>query len=374
MSDESVPVTRKITAGAGLSGGGSLNVDRTISLTKVTPAGSGPIAVADAYGRVVSFKDLTKEDIEKALGRPVITSGGVVNVDEGKVLSAKNTMTLDGDPEAFITFQGTDTYVGRETTDTFKNKTFDTKDDVNVFLLNGTKLTDTTGKGKVVLDTGAELVKPKLGDAKADTINGLTISRTTGTLTMVDSTLIVHNSIALSGRDKSALNIGDGGKLGAAAFKDIGTFGEKIPLLSGKNQWAEIQSMPKIVLNEPLDVENGGTGDKGTSWVSYQPMVTARLGEIGSYTALGRYKIIGKTAFIWVKVVIVDSRSANGGLSITLPPDLVTATETGISGRDSTGRMVQAFGDAKVDHFVTLLYDGSHPEKDFVLNGVVEIL
>lgn len=44
-------------------------------------------------------------------------------VTSGKKLSVSNTLTLAGTDSATITFQGTDTYVGRATTDTLTNKT-----------------------------------------------------------------------------------------------------------------------------------------------------------------------------------------------------------------------------------------------------------
>lgn len=52
------------------------------------------------------------------------TSGtGTLTLGAGKTLTASNTLTMAGTDGTTLTFQGTDTYVGRSTTDTLSNKT-----------------------------------------------------------------------------------------------------------------------------------------------------------------------------------------------------------------------------------------------------------
>lgn len=60
-----------------------------------------------------------------------------------------NTLTL---PSSY-----NDTLVGKATTDTFTNKTFDTADTGNVFKVNGTSITDKTGSGSVVLNASPSI-------------------------------------------------------------------------------------------------------------------------------------------------------------------------------------------------------------------------
>jgi hypothetical protein len=58
-----------------------------------------------------------------------------------------------------------------------------------------------------------------LGNITPTTIDGLTISTTTGTFTLANAkTFTVNNTLALSGIDASTLNIGSGGTLGTAAY------------------------------------------------------------------------------------------------------------------------------------------------------------
>lgn len=87
---------------------------------------------------------------------------------------------------------GNDTLVGRATTDTFTNKTYDTAGTGNSFSINGLAATANTGTGAVVRATSPTLATPILGVATATSINGLTITTSTGTLT-------IPNGVVLTG-------------------------------------------------------------------------------------------------------------------------------------------------------------------------------
>lgn len=56
-------------------------------------------------------------------GLTISSSTGTLTISNGKVVTVSNTLTLAGTDSTTITFQGTDTYVGRTTTDTLTNKT-----------------------------------------------------------------------------------------------------------------------------------------------------------------------------------------------------------------------------------------------------------
>lgn len=55
-------------------------------------------------------------------GVTITASSGTLSITNTKTLSVSNTLTLAGTDSTTITFQGTDTYVGRTTTDTLTNK------------------------------------------------------------------------------------------------------------------------------------------------------------------------------------------------------------------------------------------------------------
>jgi hypothetical protein len=100
----------------------------------------------------------------------------------------------------------TDTLVGKATTDTFTNKTFDTAATGNSFSINGVAATANTGTGAVVRATSPTLVTPALGVATVTTINGVTINSSTGTLSLASGkTLTVSNTLTLAGVDSTTI-------------------------------------------------------------------------------------------------------------------------------------------------------------------------
>jgi hypothetical protein len=81
-------------------------------------------------------------------------------------------------------------------------------------------------------------IAPVLGAATATSINGLTITSTTGTFTLTNGkTLSVSNTLTLAGTDGSALNIGTGGTLGTAAFQNVGAFVQVAGLGTNVSNW-----------------------------------------------------------------------------------------------------------------------------------------
>jgi hypothetical protein len=78
--------------------------------------------------------------------------------------------------------------------------------------IEGITSTGATGTGKFVFDGSPTLVTPNIGAATATSINGLTISTSTGTLTIANSKIVtVNNTLTFTGTDTSSVDFGVGG-------------------------------------------------------------------------------------------------------------------------------------------------------------------
>jgi len=152
----------------------------TLTLLGNTSTGSGNVVLDTSPTLTTPTLGVaTATSINKmAITAPATSS--TLAVANGKTFTASNTLTLAGTDSTTITFQGTDTYVGRTTTDTLTNKTL----------------------------TSPTLTTPTLGVATATSINKMAITApaTSSTLAVADGkTFTASNTLTLAGTDSTTI-------------------------------------------------------------------------------------------------------------------------------------------------------------------------
>lgn len=152
------------------------------------------------------------------------TSGAYATTLQAGTLGANNTLTLP---------TGADTLVGKATTDTLTNKTFDTAGSGNVLKINGAQVSAVTGTGSAVLNTSPSFS----GTAYIGTIS----SDSSSNLYLTSSAS--HDAKFLSGTGGTTF-IGGNGSSGTLVLDPANTFrpgfAGGVQLGSSTNPWSNL--------------------------------------------------------------------------------------------------------------------------------------
>jgi hypothetical protein len=137
----------------------------------------------------------------------------------------------------------TDTFVGRATTDTLTNKTYDTAGTGNSFKINGTAVTAVTGTGSVVLGSSPTVTTPAI-TTSATVTNGLA-ANTSG-----DGLVLQNTGAASSGNQEFSPRLrltGAGWKTNATAASQVMDFTlETVPVQGAANPTAQMDVKAQI--------------------------------------------------------------------------------------------------------------------------------
>lgn len=136
----------------------------------------------------------------------------------GKTLTLNNSLTLAGTDSTTLTFQGSDTYVGRATTDTLTNKTLAASSNI----ISGLANANLNGAAGI---TNANLANPALTISTTSPLNGGGLVSLGNTLSLACPTCLISGDNLLTLAASSGLNssISQGGTLTLAAGLNITT-------------------------------------------------------------------------------------------------------------------------------------------------------
>ena len=227
----SISTTLTLNAGGSTTASVALGTDNltfsstsgiTTTISKATNTATLTIGIDSTVVTLTGTQTLTNKTLTSPTinGATIGSAGATFNGSTSGTITVAaaavagtNTLTL---PAA------TDTLVGKATTDILTNKSINLANNTltTTSAQLATAISDETGSGLVVFNNSPTLITPTLGAATATSINGLTISSSTGTLSIANGkTLTASNTLTLQGTDTSVIAFGSGGTVAYVANK-----------------------------------------------------------------------------------------------------------------------------------------------------------
>lgn len=214
-----ISLTGDATGSTSFDGSGNVSITVDLSDTGVT---------AGSYGSATSIPTFTVD----AEGR--LTAAGSVSVATTLNISGDtgtDGVSLLSDTLNFVGGEGITSTVGANSVTFDADNTIARRaDKLSAFAATTSAelagvITDETGTGSLVFAlaptiTNATLVTPGIGVATATSINGLTLTNSTGTLTIANGkTFTANNTLTITGTDGSSVAFGNGGTVAYVANK-----------------------------------------------------------------------------------------------------------------------------------------------------------
>ena len=159
--------------------------------------------------------------------------------------------------------------------------------------------------------------------------------------------------------------------------------GSNIVNVTGYNDYGvSIVGTPDVTDQVRINIQGAASysysSDFPVPWNTYVPTVTSASGTLTSYTATGRYKVLGKTCFIQVNIVITNNGTGSNAITATLPFSS-SNTNFVLSGREivTTGVSLTGTINSTSSTIGIAKYDNSYAGgtgNELVLTGLYQIL